>query len=72
MNTDLFQTDYKNPNLSTTSSYLDLSILYGDNLEDQQQMRTFKDGKIEPDSYSEGRLQAFPPVCSVLLIMLNR
>jgi linoleate 10R-lipoxygenase len=69
---DLFQTDNKNPHISQTSSYLDLSILYGDNQEDQNLMRTFQDGKIKPDCYSEVRLQAFPPVCSVLLVMLNR
>lgn len=69
---DLFQTDHLNPHMSQTSSYLDLSILYGDIQEEQDQIRTFKDGKLKPDCYSEPRLQAFPAVCSVLLIMLNR
>ncbi|KAK2747999.1 hypothetical protein FQN57_001590 [Myotisia sp. PD_48] len=69
---DLFQTDYKNPTISRTSSYLDLSTLYGDNQEEQNQIRTFKDGKLKPDCYSEPRLLAFPPACSVILIMLNR
>ncbi|KAI1960198.1 hypothetical protein LOZ58_003917 [Ophidiomyces ophidiicola] len=69
---DLFQTDHRDPNISQTSSYLDLSTLYGDNQEDQNQIRTFKDGKLKPDSFSEPRLLALPPVCSVMLIMLNR
>lgn len=69
---DLFQTDYQNPHISETSSYLDLSILYGDNQDDQNKVRTFKDGKLKPDCYSEARLLAFPPACSVILIMLNR
>ncbi|KAL1964166.1 hypothetical protein VTN77DRAFT_7254 [Rasamsonia byssochlamydoides] len=69
---DLFQTDHRNPHISQTSSYLDLSILYGDNQEDQNQIRTFKDGKLKPDCFSEPRLQAFPAACGVLLIMLNR
>jgi linoleate 10R-lipoxygenase len=69
---DLFQTDHRNPHISQTSSYLDLSILYGDNQEDQDHIRTFQDGKIKPDCYSEPRLLAFPAVCSVLLVMLNR
>ncbi|EGE05562.1 fatty acid oxygenase [Trichophyton equinum CBS 127.97] len=69
---DLFQTDYHNPHISETSSYLDLSILYGDNQDDQNKVRTFKDGKLKPDCYSEARLLAFPPACSVILIMLNR
>ncbi|KMU91811.1 linoleate diol synthase (Linoleate (8R)-dioxygenase) [Coccidioides immitis H538.4] len=69
---DLFQTDHRNPNISQTSSYLDLSTLYGDNQEDQNQVRTFKDGKLKPDCFSEPRLLALPPVCSVILVMLNR
>jgi len=58
--------------MSKTSSYLDLSILYGDTQEDQNQMRTFKDGKVKPDCFAEERLLAFPPSCGVMLIMLNR
>ncbi|WEW59149.1 hypothetical protein PRK78_004618 [Emydomyces testavorans] len=69
---DLFQTDHRDPNISQTSSYLDLSTLYGDNQEEQDQMRTFKDGKLKPDCFSEPRLLALPPACSVILVMLNR
>lgn len=69
---DLFQTDHHDFNNSQTSSYLDLSILYGDVQEDQDQIRTFKDGKLKPDCFSEPRLLGFPPGCGVLLIMLNR
>ncbi|KAI9745773.1 MAG: hypothetical protein M4579_007635, partial [Chaenotheca gracillima] len=43
---DLFQTDHGDFNMSQTSSYLDLSPLYGDTQEDQDQIRTFKDGKL--------------------------
>jgi hypothetical protein len=70
--TDLFQTDHQDYNISKTSSYLDLSILYGDVQEEQDEMRTFKDGKIKADSFSESRLLAFPPACGTMLIMLNR
>ena len=69
---DLFQTNHRDFTISQTSSYLDLSILYGDVQEDQDHMRTFKDGKIKPDCFSESRLLAFPPACGVMLIMLNR
>ena len=69
---DLFQTDHHDFNMSKTSSYLDLSTLYGDVQEDQDQIRTFKDGKLKPDTFSEERLLGFPPGCGVLLIMLNR
>lgn len=69
---DLFQTDHRDFNNSMTSSYLDLSTLYGDTQEDQDQIRTFKDGKLKPDCFSEQRLLGFPPGCGVMLIMLNR
>ncbi|KAL2008268.1 hypothetical protein VTN00DRAFT_8250 [Thermoascus crustaceus] len=69
---DIFQTDHRNPHISKTSAYLDLSTLYGDNQEEQNMIRTFKDGKLKPDCFSEPRLQAFPPACCVLLVMLNR
>ncbi|KAK5321703.1 hypothetical protein LTR93_005941 [Exophiala xenobiotica] len=69
---DLFQTDHHDYSISKTSSYLDLSILYGDTQADQNNMRTFRDGKIKPDCFAEERLLAFPPACGVMLIMLNR
>ena len=69
---DLFQTNHRDFSISQTSSYLDLSTLYGDTQEDQDQIRTFKDGKLKPDCFSEARLLGFPPGCGVLLIMLNR
>ena len=48
---DLFQTDHRDFNNSQTSSYLDLSTLYGDTQEDQDQIRTFTDGKLKADWY---------------------
>ncbi|PGH07589.1 hypothetical protein AJ80_07978 [Polytolypa hystricis UAMH7299] len=69
---DLFQTDHKNPNMNQTSSYLDLSTLYGDVQEDQDQIRTFKDGKLKPDTFSDSRFLAAPPACGVILVMFNR
>jgi linoleate 8R-lipoxygenase/9,12-octadecadienoate 8-hydroperoxide 8R-isomerase len=55
-----------------TSSYLDLAPLYGSNQDEQNTMRTFQDGKIKPDCFSEKRLLGFPPGVGVLLIMFNR
>ncbi|KAL8770606.1 MAG: hypothetical protein Q9209_003674 [Squamulea sp. 1 TL-2023] len=69
---DLFQTDHRDFSNSQTSSYLDLSILYGDTAEDQNAIRTFRDGKLKPDCFAEQRLLGFPPGCGVLLVMLNR
>ncbi|KAJ5577571.1 uncharacterized protein N7459_006535 [Penicillium hispanicum] len=69
---DIFQTDYRQQHLNKTSAYLDLSILYGDVKEQQDLIRSHKDGKLKPDCFSEGRLQALPAACGVLLVMLNR
>ncbi|EQL36018.1 prostaglandin-endoperoxide synthase 1 [Blastomyces dermatitidis ATCC 26199] len=69
---DLFQTDPRNQHISKTSSYLDLSTLYGDNQDEQDQIRTFEGGKLKVDSFSDARLIALPPACSVILVMLNR
>ncbi|KAJ5085033.1 hypothetical protein N7532_009804 [Penicillium argentinense] len=69
---DIFQTDRKDENINNTSSYLDLSILYGDIQEEQDRIRTFQDGKLKPDCFTEPRLQALPAACGVILVMLNR
>ncbi|KAH7119549.1 heme peroxidase [Dendryphion nanum] len=69
---DIFRTDHENYEMSLTSSYLDLAPLYGSNQDEQNMMRTFKDGKLKPDSFSEKRLLLFPPGVSVLLVMFNR
>ncbi|KAL4882931.1 heme peroxidase [Aspergillus karnatakaensis] len=69
---DIFQTDYRDHTKNKTSAYLDLAILYGDVKEEQDLVRTHKDGKLKPDAFSEPRLQAFPAACCVLLVMLNR
>lgn len=69
---DLFQTDHHDISVSNTSSYLDLSPLYGDTQNDQDQIRTFRDGKLKPDCFAEERLLGFPPGCGVILIMFNR
>ncbi|KAK9778646.1 hypothetical protein SCAR479_04668 [Seiridium cardinale] len=52
---DCFQTDSKDHAINSTSSYLDLSPLYGRNDEEQTMMRTFKDGLLKPDCFSSKR-----------------
>ncbi|KAH6241954.1 hypothetical protein HBI15_008700 [Parastagonospora nodorum] len=69
---DCFRTSHEDYSVSMTSSYLDLSPLYGSNQAEQDQMRTMIDGKIKPDCFSESRLLFFPPGVGALLIMFNR
>ncbi|WPH04110.1 putative hem peroxidase superfamily, hem peroxidase, animal-type, cytochrome P450 superfamily [Acrodontium crateriforme] len=69
---DIFKTNRFDYNISDTSSYLDLSPLYGSNWQEQKRMRTFQDGKLKPDCFSETRLLTFPPGVGAVLIMFNR
>ncbi|KAI9725442.1 MAG: hypothetical protein M1828_003113 [Chrysothrix sp. TS-e1954] len=69
---DVFRTSHTDPEISDTSSYLDLAPLYGSDQQEQNQMRTFSDGKIKPDCFSEKRILGFPPGVGMLLIMFNR
>jgi Animal haem peroxidase len=57
---------------SKTSSYLDLSPLYGSNQEMQDSVRTFKQGKLKADCFADPRLLMMPPGVGVILIMFNR
>ncbi|OTB07391.1 hypothetical protein M426DRAFT_71767 [Hypoxylon sp. CI-4A] len=69
---DIFQTDPRDQYVNLTSSYLDLSPLYGRNAEEQKAMRTFKDGLLKPDCFSSRNLLGFPPGVGVFMIMFNR
>ena len=62
----------KDFNINLTSSYLDLSPLYGRNADELKDMRQFKDGLIKPDCFSSKRVMGFPPGVGVFLIMFNR
>ncbi|KAI6379818.1 hypothetical protein MCOR25_001951 [Pyricularia grisea] len=69
---DIFQTSSRDPSVNLTSSYLDLSPLYGRNLEEQLSVRTMKDGLLKSDTFCSKRVHGFPPGVGVLLIMFNR
>ncbi|KAF8662084.1 hypothetical protein AX16_001194 [Volvariella volvacea WC 439] len=70
----LFRTDYHNMYINNTSSYLDLSPLYGINQQTQDQVRDKEAGRglLYPDTFSEERLLFLPPAASVLLVILSR
>lgn len=59
-------------NITDTSSYLDLSPLYGHTQEIQNSIRTFKDGLLKPDTFAEERLLRQPPGVNIMLVMYNR
>lgn len=70
--TDVFHTSRTDTNISDTSSYLDLAPLYGSSQEEQNKIRTFMNGEIKPDTFSEKRLLGFPPGVNVMLVMYSR
>ncbi|ETI20690.1 hypothetical protein G647_07032 [Cladophialophora carrionii CBS 160.54] len=69
---DCFHTDDAEYGKVKTSSYLDLAPLYGSSQEEQNQIRTFKDGMLKPDTFSEKRILGFPPGVSAIVICFNR
>ena len=71
-NLDIFYTDPMDHKINLTSSYLDLSTLYGFNDEHQKKMRTYSDGLLKPDCFYDARLLGFPPAVAGLMIGLNR
>jgi hypothetical protein len=54
------------------SSYLDLGPLYGHNKEQQDRVRTFNDGLLKKDAFSESRLLGQPPGVCALVVAFNR
>ena len=71
---DVFRTNEDDKNISDSSSYLDLSPLYGYTMEMQRKVRDSKYmlGFLKPDTFAETRLFRQPPGVCVLLVMYNR
>ncbi|KZT38100.1 linoleate diol synthase [Sistotremastrum suecicum HHB10207 ss-3] len=68
-----FRTSHTEWSVNETSSYVDLSPLYGYNQEIQDKVRN-KDGrgKLHPDVFAEDRLLFLPPASAVILVLFNR
>jgi hypothetical protein len=69
---ECFQSDYQKPWINNTSSYVDLSTIYGNNQEEQDKVRTFKQGLLYPDTLASDRIFQMPPGVIALLIMFSR
>jgi len=69
---DIFHSDILDPTLNLTSSYVELSPLYGVTLKQQHGMRTFKNGKLKPDTFADWRLLVQPPGLRAFVILFNR
>ncbi|OBZ79068.1 Psi-producing oxygenase A [Grifola frondosa] len=70
----LFRTDPTDMTKNNTTSYLDLSVLYGTNQAEQDLVRDKDSGRglLWPDAYSEDRLGFVPPAASALLVLFSR
>ena len=69
---DVFRTNVGDKNISDTSSYLDLSPLYGKDAETLKTVRQFSRGLLKPDTFAEERLLNQPVGVCIYLIMYNR
>ena len=69
---ECFQTSRTDQNVNETSSYVDLSTLYGNTSNEQKRVRTYQNGMIYPDSVASERIMLMPPGVIALLIMFSR
>lgn len=69
-----FRTSHTDWNINETTSYVDLSPLYGVDDKSQNSVRDRKSGRglLLPDAFAEDRLLLLPPAVCVLLVLFNR
>lgn len=69
----IFNTNALDWTINDASSYLDLSIIYGSNMEQVESMRK-KDGagKIWDDAFADSRLLFMPPSVCALAVLFSR
>jgi hypothetical protein len=69
---ECFQTSRTDPWINETSSYADLSTLYGNTEREQERVRTYQNGLIFPDSIASDRIMMMPPGVVAVLLMFSR
>lgn len=69
---ECFQTSRTDPWINETSSYVDLSTLYGNTGKEQKRVRTYENGMIYPDSIASERIMMMPPGVIAVLLMFSR
>ena len=69
---DLFNSDDTDRTINVTTSYLDLSPLYGWTKQLQDTVRTGKDGLLKPDQYVDSRFWIQPAGVTALLVLFSR
>ncbi|KPI39432.1 Psi-producing oxygenase A [Cyphellophora attinorum] len=69
---ECFQTSRDKQWINETSSYVDLSTLYGNTIDQQKHIRTHQNGLIHPDAIASERIMLMPPGVIAVLIMFSR
>jgi hypothetical protein len=69
---ECFQTSRSDPFINETSSYVDLSTLYGNTEVEQKRVRTYQNGFIHPDSVASDRIMMMPPGVVALVVLFSR
>ncbi|KAI8089623.1 heme peroxidase [Halteromyces radiatus] len=69
---DLFYTDRRDPRRNLTSSYIDMSYLYGFNRTDQESVRQMKNGLLKNDQWFDKRLVIQPPGVGAFAVLFSR
>ncbi|SMR55953.1 unnamed protein product [Zymoseptoria tritici ST99CH_3D1] len=69
---ECFQTSREHHWINETSSYVDLSTLYGNTEVEQKRVRTYNNGTIYPDSIASERIMMMPPGVVAVLVMFSR
>lgn len=69
---ECFQTSRTDAWINETSSYVDLSTVYGNTEKEQKRVRTYENGLIYPDSVASERIMMMPPGVVAVAIMFSR
>jgi hypothetical protein len=69
---ECFQTSRTDPFINETSSYVDLSTVYGNTGVEQKRVRTYENGTIYPDSIASERIMMMPPGVVCVCLMFSR
>jgi len=69
---ECFQTSRTDPFINETSSYVDLSTLYGNTDKEQRRVRTYENGTIFPDSVASERIMMMPPGVVAVMMLFSR
>jgi hypothetical protein len=69
---ECFQTSRSDPFINETSSYVDLSTLYGNTEKEQKRVRTYQNGTIYPDSVASERIMMMPPGVVAVALLFSR